>query len=120
MPLWDDVQIVTLEQAKQHARQPSTTEQDDDLTLKLAEAHALVLDYVADGKDATYLDEMVAWGGSPETTPLAVRAAILRMYANLCRFRGDDDDPSEVRVDGHNLPPRVKQLLSMYRDPAIA
>lgn len=120
MPLWDDVEIVTLEQAKQHLRLGSSTDQDDDLTLKLAEAHALVLDYIARPSDEDWTAEMEAWGGSPPTAPLAVRAAILRMFGNLCRFRGDDDDPSEVRVDGHNLPARVKQLLSHYRDPVLS
>lgn len=120
MPLWDDVELVTLAQAKQHLRLPSSTEQDDDLTLKLAEAHALVLDYIDRPSDTEWTAEILAWGGSPATAPRAVRAAILRMFANLCRFRGDDDDPSEVLVDGHNLPARVKQLLSRYHDPTLA
>lgn len=117
LPTWDDVEIVSLAQAKQHLRITSSTE-DADLALKLAQAHGLVLDYIARPSDADYLAEMEAW--DDESAPKAVQAAILRQFADLCRFRGNDDDASEVRVDGNALSPRVKQLLKMYRDPALA
>jgi hypothetical protein len=117
MPTWTDVEIVTLGQAKQHAKITSDAA-NADLTLKLADAHAIVLDYVANGKDADYQDAMLIW--DDETAPGAVRAAILRQFAELARFRGNDDDPSEVRVDGSRMAPRVKQLLNNYRTPSIA
>ena len=44
----------------------------------------------------------------------------LRQFGDLVRFRGDDDDPSEVKVDGTDLSPRVKQLLRLYRQPVLA
>lgn len=117
MPTWTDVEIVTLAQAKQHARITSAAE-DADLALKLSDAHAIVLDYVANGKDDDYQADMLTW--DDESAPGAVRAAILRQFRDLVRFRGDDDDPSEVRVDGSRMAPRVRQLLNHYRTPSIA
>lgn len=118
MPLWTDVEIVTLDQAKKHARITSDAE-NADLADKLADAHALVLDYVADGKGDDYVTVMLTW--DDESAPRSVRAAIMRMFADLARFRGNDDDPSEMRVESANaLPPRVRQLLRLYRDPALA
>jgi hypothetical protein len=117
MPLWTDVEIVTLAEAKQHLRITSDAE-NQDLGEKLADAHALVLDYVADSKGDAYQAEMLTW--DDESAPRAVRAAILRQFGDLVRFRGNDDDPAEVRVDGTTISPRVRQLLRMYRDPALA
>jgi hypothetical protein len=117
MPLWTDVEIVTLAQAKQHLKITSD-EENQDLADKLADAHALVLDYVADSKSDDYVTEMLTW--DDESAPRAVRAAILRQFGDLARFRGNDDDPSEQRVDGTVIAPRVRQLLRMYRDPALA
>lgn len=122
MPLWIN-EIVTIAQAVQHLRLPTTTGspalEDDDREEKLADAHALVLDYVADGKDDDYVTAMEAWDA--DTAPRAVRAAILRTFGDLHRFRGNDDDPSEVRVQGEfALSPRARQLLRLYRDPALA
>jgi hypothetical protein len=118
MPLWTDVVIVTLAQAKQHARITSSTE-DQLLEDTLIDAHALVLDYVERPSDADHTAGMLTW--DDETAPRPVRAAILRTFADLARHRGNDDDPSELRVDGTSaLSPRAKQLLRMYRDPALA
>lgn len=118
MPLWTDVDIVSLVEAKQHLRITSDAE-NADLTSKLLDAHGLVLDYVADGKSDDYQTAMLAW--DDESAPRAVRAAILRTFGDLVRFRGNDDDPAEVRVDGaFALSPRARQLLRLYRDPALA
>jgi hypothetical protein len=118
--MWDDFELVTLAQGKAHLRLGSSTDQDADLELKLAQAHALVLDYIARPTDETWTATMDAWQGSPSTAPRAVQAAILRQFGDLVRFRGDDDDPSEARVDGTDLSPRVKQLLRFYRQPVLA
>lgn len=117
MPLWTDVEIVTLAQAKQHLR-ITTDAENQDLADKLADAHGLVLDYVASAKGADYEAVMLTW--DDESAPRAIRAAILRQFGDLVRFRGNDDDPAEVRVDGSTISPRVRQLLRMYRDPALA
>jgi hypothetical protein len=114
--MWDDVEIVTLAQAKQHINQVLPTDLDDDYTLKLAQAHALVLDYVANNKADDYIEDMQDW--DDETAPKAVQAAIFRQFADLVAFRGDDDkQPESLR---HGLSPRVKQLLTMHATPALA
>lgn len=116
MPTWEDTEIASLDQAKQHLRLGTSTDEDDDLALKLRHAHALVLDYVADGKDDDEVEVMEAW--DDETAPAAVQAAILRQFGDLVRFRGDDAD--DKGADGNFLSPRVKQLLLLYRKPALA
>jgi hypothetical protein len=115
MARWDDVEIVSLDQAKQHLKLGSSTAEDDDLTLKLRQAHGLVLDYVY---RVAIEDEMLEW--DDETAPAAVQAAILRQFADLSRNRGDGDEAEEIKVDGNDLSPRVKQLLKLYRQPVIA
>lgn len=114
--MWDDVEIVSLDQAKQHLRLPTTSDEDEDLTLKLRQAHGLVFDYIARSADTAWTATMLAWDDS--TAPAAVQAAVLRQFGDLVRFRGDDEDTN--KVDGTDLSPRVKQLLRMYRTPVIA
>lgn len=115
--MWDDVEIIDLDTAKLHVR-CTTNEQDDLDEIYLAQAHGLVLDYVKNARDDDYLAEMLTWDS--ETAPRAVAAAILRQFAELRRFRGDDDPTTEAKVDGNFLSPRVKQLLNMYHDPTLA
>lgn len=112
---WNDVEIVSLAQAKLHARITGNLE-DDQLRLYLRQAHGLVLDYVVRPTDQAHIDELQTW--DDESAPAAVQAAIMRQFAELARFRGDDEDVS--KVDGLDLSPRIKQLLRMYRDPALA
>ena len=114
---WEETEIVDLETAKLHVRE-SSDEEDDLLAVYLAHAHALVLDYVSNARDDDYVAEMEAW--DDETAPKAVQAAILRQFAELRRFRGDDDIVDEVKVTGTELSPRVKQLLMRYHDPTLA
>lgn len=114
--MWTDIEIVSLEQAKAHIRRPDSDE-DDDLALKLVQAHGLVLDYIARASDDDWTATMQAW--TDETAPPAVQAAVLRQFAELARFRGDDEDDRGAG-DGTDLSPRVKQLLRMYRTPVIA
>lgn len=111
---FEDVEIVTLAQAKAHAG-ITDTDRDEDLIAKLEEAHGLVLDYIS-RTDATWTATMEAWDG--DSAPRAVRAAIARQFADLARFRGDDDD--DAKANGYDLSPRVTQLLRRYRDPALA
>lgn len=114
--MWDEVEIVSPDQARLHLRisEDEWSNEEDDFLLKLLQAHALVLDYVhRDDIEA----EMLLW--DEDSAPRAVQAAILRQFADLARFRGDDEDLAG-RADGLNLSPRVKQLLSLYRDPPLA
>lgn len=119
MARWDNTEIVSLDQAKTHAKRSLTqTDEDDDFTLKLRQAHGLVLDYVASSKDDDYVEAMLLW--DEDSAPAAVQAAIMVQFKDLDRFRGDDDQPSENDVDGFFLSPRVRRLLTHYRDPTIA
>lgn len=113
--MWDDVEIVSVDQAKQHARITSSDE-DDDLALKLRQAHGLVLDYIDRPTDEDWHAELLTWDDS--TAPAAVQAAILRMFQHLYRFRGDDEP--QKPEDGLGLPSHVTQLLRLYRTPALA
>lgn len=117
--MWDDVEIVSSDAARQHLRisDDEWSAEEDDFTLKLLQAHALVLDYVDRPNDDDFHAEMLEW--DEDTAPKAVQAAILRQFADLVRFRGDDEDLAG-RADGLHLSPRVRQLLAMYRDPALA
>jgi hypothetical protein len=114
--MWDDIEIVSLDLAKAAVR--CTTSDEDDLDkIYLAQAHALVLDYVQNARDDDYIAEMLTW--DDETAPRAVQAAIMRQFADLRRFRGNDDS-NDVKIDGNFLSPRVLQLLKMYHDPTLA
>lgn len=119
--MWDDVEIVSIDQARAHARllpagSPPSAEEEDHI-LKLRQAHGLVLDYINRPSDEDWTEEILAWDA--ETAPAAVQAAIMRQFAELVRFRGDDDDDRGAG-DGTDLSPRVKQLLRMYRTPVVA
>jgi len=114
--MWDDIEIVSLDQAKAHIRRDDSSDEDDLFELMLAQAHGLVLDYIDRPTDEDWHAEILAW--DDESAPRAVQAAILRQFADLVRFRGDDEDTS--KVDGTDLSPRVKQLLRMYRTPVVA
>lgn len=111
---FEGVELVTLDQAKMHAG-ITDNDREEDLTLKLEEAHGLVLDYIS-RPDADWTAEMNAWDA--DTAPRAVRAAVMRQFADLVRFRGDDED--DAKANGYDLSPRVAQLLRRYRDPALA
>jgi len=115
--MWEDVEIVDLDLAKQHVRE-SSDDEDDLLAVYLAQAHGVVLDYVANARDEDFVATMQTWDDT--TAPPAVKAAILRQFAELRRFRGDDDQSTEGKVDSHFLSPRVKQLLNQYHDPSLA
>jgi hypothetical protein len=112
-------QLVTLQQAKDHLNitTPAGDPDDADLTLKLAAAEALVLDYC--GSTAYWRDITATWTSA--TVPMQVQAAILFQCADLFRFRGDDtrtDQPD--RTDGYDLSQAVRDLLRRLRDPVVA
>jgi hypothetical protein len=112
--MWNDLELVTLDQAKTHAG-ITDTDRDDDLALKLEEAHAVVLNYIY-RPDATWTAEMLAW--TDATAPRQIRAAISRQFADLVRNRGDDEDDRSVERTGLN--PRVEQLLLDYKQWTVA
>lgn len=118
--------LVTLRQAKAHLNLPADVSVGDaDIKLKLAVAHDLVADYLKQRRDD---DSGVAWAATvdawtAETAPPRVLQAVLLQFADLYRFRGDDDQigwsSNQARGQGE-LAQGVTALLYRLRDPAIA
>ncbi len=104
--------LVTFDAALNHLRQQgalSTSPPDDDLTLKIEQASALVL---------VHVKRPAEWDidSDPTQDPefAIVQAAVFKVLGNLYRFRGDDEKPmNPVGED-------VIAMLSMLRDPALA
>jgi hypothetical protein len=104
--------VITLQQAKDHLQIVTATvspmdAQDRDITLKMAQAESIILDY---------LKTFETW--DDETVPPLVQAAVLLQVGELFRFRGDDL-PGPV-YDTGQLSPTITALLRRYRDPALA
>jgi len=97
--------LVTLATAKAHLRITGTTD-DADVQLKLDQAEAIILDYLAERADPLWV--------SPETVPKEVVAAILLMLGRLYEHRGDLEEADE------DLWMAIERLLMRRRDSAIA
>lgn len=104
---------VTIDQAKEHVRefQPARLA---DLTLKLDQAEAIILDYVAAGRtrreDPT-LPGLGTAGGA------IIGACVLDLLAGLYEHRGDDYG---LDVPDFELWNAIARKLARLRDPAIA
>lgn len=108
--------LVTLDQAKTQLRLPlDSTEYDDDVTLKMTQATAIVIDYLKD-------ESLTLWGsgspGSPGTDDdlkyTVIQAAVLEVLWNLFQ-----PGRSNEMIDGP-ITPRVENMLRRFRDPALA
>lgn len=113
-------ELVDIAELKDELRLPHTSEQDDALERKLAEATDLCLDYVDQRLGDTaedWSDTVQGW--TADTVPSQVKAAILEMAVALWRFRGDDEAPPKWYTDGV-LPGGVRMKLDRFRDPAVA
>lgn len=106
--------LVTLVEAQNHLRIPLTST-DDDLFLKIAQAEAVIRQYLEriDGTD--WDATMAAW--TSDTVPPVIKAAILCQVGELYRFRGDDLE-QPAREPGY-LSPLIRSLLARYRDPVL-
>ena len=107
--------LITLEQA---ATQLGLTgpEYADILEMKMTEAEAIVLEYLKITEDDLAELGWTAATPSSDSRRLAIaRGAILEVTANLVADRGERDKP----LDGP-LSERLKNKLSMQRDPSIA
>lgn len=106
--------LITTDMAIGHLRY--TPEDLFDLERKMASASALVMTYL---KRPELLTDSPAWTVQTDPSTDAefaiVQAAILEVLANMYQHRGDGD----THVDGP-LTQRVKNALSMLRDPALA
>ena len=85
---------------------------DRDVEEKLATAQEAVLAYLGPAADATW---------TPATAPMAVKHAILLMTVHYYEHRGDDLGPLGLnRTDEAVIWKELRNLLTMYRDPALA
>lgn len=114
--------LVSLQQAADHLRltltlgsSPPGSSEENDLTLKLAQAEDIVLDYLKAQPTSTSPAEWDA-----DTVPPLVTAAILLQLGELWRFRGDDVDGQGPAQTAGGLSPAVTNILCRYRDPALA
>ena len=100
--------LVSLTQAKAHLRitLPALDPGDVDIQLKLDQAEAIILDYLAEFVDAAWV--------SPATAPGMVSASILLVLTDLYEHRGDDMTLSEKTWEA------VARLLARSRNPALA
>jgi hypothetical protein len=114
--------LITLQQAIDHLRLPITPDQSSpednamarDLTLKMAIAQQIILDYLKDRADESWEDE--------STTPPIIQGAILQQLAEEWKYRGDNPGSVENApkyADGQ-LSEKITNMLRRYRDPALA
>jgi hypothetical protein len=82
---------------------------DADVTEKLEAAQEAVLAYLGPAGDPTW---------TPSTAPKAVKHAILLLTTHYYEHRGDDLGP--MRPDEAVIWRELRNLLAMYRDPALA
>ena len=97
--------LVTLVTAKEHLRITSTTD-DADIQLKLDQAEAIILDYLAGQADPGWI--------SPATAPKPVTASILLMLTRLYEHRGDLEEADE------DLWLAIERILRRIRREALA
>ena len=100
--------LVTLSTAKEHLRitLPPGDPVETDVQLKLDQAEAIILDYLAERANPNWI--------SPETAPKPVTAAILLMLARLYEHRGDLEEADA------DLWLAIERILMRLRDSAIA
>jgi hypothetical protein len=99
---------VDLVAVKRHLQIPQTDTDPDgdaDLTAKLAQAEAIILDYL---KADTRPDSAI------------VDACVLLQVGELWRFRGDDPNSDAGPSTPGDLTPTITNLLRRLRDPALA
>jgi hypothetical protein len=104
--------LVSMELAKSHLRiHPDDARFDLEVAQKMEQATALVITYL----------KRPDHGWTEQTSPIAdlefalTQAAILEVLANLHNDHGDLATPTPGPITD-----RVKSLLSMLRDPALA
>jgi hypothetical protein len=101
--------FITYEQATAHLK--IGTEDEDDVLLKIEQAEAIVLTYLASSN-----------GTWTESQTSVIQAAVLMQLAELYRFRGDDPttDWREALNTGNYLSPAVRRLLYPLRKSVVA
>lgn len=102
-PLW------TVAEVKAIQLRITDAAHDEDVEEKLATAEEAVLAYLGPAADATW---------TPTTAPVAVKHAILLLTVHYYEHRGDDF--GNQRPDEAVIWKELRNLLAMYRDPALA
>lgn len=103
--------LVTMTDAKAHLRIPvDDVGHDADVTLKLAQATDVILDYLTASADP-------AW--TVATVPLPVQAAILIMLTHLYEDRGDRAKDTDADADD-TVWKSIDRYLARFRDPSWA
>lgn len=114
--------LVTLQQASDHLRR-DTSDDDNDLTLKIHAASAAVLNYLDEGAES-FLDSagdvLVDSNGDPTGVPFEVQAATLLLIGEFYKNRGGMQEGEIDQKWGYGYLPRsVVALLYPLRDPAL-
>ena len=120
--------LITKQQAIDHLRLPLevgspdseiANAMDRDLTMKIMQASALILDYLK-----VSLTSPPDWNADAGTVPLVVQLATLVQLGEIWRFRGDDPGTIEQNRANSSAPgdiaQQAKDYLWRWRDPAIA
>lgn len=113
--------LASLSELKDHLK-ITHRDEDRDLGLKIDQATALVLLYLKRTDLGSPIDEDVREIVPSELTAIeqaVIQGAILKVAANLYRFRGDDP-AGENPADEQFLTADLRGMLSMLRDPALA
>ena len=102
-PLWTTAEV------KQLQLRITDAAHDADVAEKLGTAQEAILAYLGPAADATW---------TPTSAPVAVKHAILLLTAHYYEHRGDDLGLSTR--DEAIIWREIRNLLQMYRDPALA
>jgi hypothetical protein len=102
-PLWTSAEVKAIQLRITDAAH------DADVDEKLATAQELILAYLGPAADATW---------TSATAPVAVKHAILLLTVHYYEHRGDD--LGQANRDEAVIWKELRNLLAMYRDPAMA
>lgn len=113
------MEILDLDRAKSHLR-ISSEDFDDEIQLKLDEAHGMVEEYLlsTETRREGWADEIAAW--DDETAPKSVVAAVLVQLEELWRFRGGTLDGEMPKRESGDLSMQVAGYLRRVRDPVVS
>lgn len=111
--------IVSLQEAKD-AAYITTDDNNADLQLRLEVAHELCLDYLDNRIDNDEDWPETLAGYTSDTAPRRLKGAILHTFVHLQRFRGDDDEKTNPKLEDARLPAHVRMMLDRLRDPTVA
>ena len=111
--------LLSLPAAKRHLRiEPENTDDDDDISVKIKEASAIVLDYIKAPDRERRDGEGAPKDWTEGTVPDTIRAAVELVLSKLFDDRNAGDEDNEVAM-GY-LTPAITAILHRYRDPALA